>query len=61
MEKLIDIGSNPVESLLDLLLQDKTTRKNIIWATDTYEELENGFTDNGANKQGSAFTACRHR
>lgn len=45
MEKLIDIGSDPVASLLDLLLADKSTKKNIIWATDTYEELGHGFTD----------------
>lgn len=45
MEKLIDIGSDPVASLLDLLLADKSTKKNIIWATDTYEELGHGFAD----------------
>lgn len=45
MEKLIDIGSTPVAPLLDILLQDKSTRKNIIWATDTYEEYGHGFTD----------------
>ena len=45
MEKLIDIESNPVESLLDILLQDKSTKKNIIWATDTYEKYGRGFTD----------------
>lgn len=45
MEKLIDIGSAPIASLLDLLLVDKSTKKNIIWATDTYEELGHGFTD----------------
>ena len=44
-EKLIDIESNPVESLLDILLQDKSTKKNIIWATDTYEKYGCGFTD----------------
>ena len=44
-EKLIDIESNPVESLLDILLQDKSTKKNIIWATDTYEKYGRGFTD----------------
>lgn len=32
-------------NLLDLLLQDKSTKKNIIWATDSYEELGEGFTD----------------
>lgn len=45
MEKLIDISSNPVVQVLDLLLQDKRTKKNIIWATDTYEELGEEFTD----------------
>ena len=45
MEKLIDIQGCPVASLLDLLLKDKSTKKNIIWATDTYEELGQGFTD----------------
>ena len=45
MEKLIDISKYPVVNVLDLLLQDKSTKKNIIWATDTYEELGEGFTD----------------
>lgn len=45
MEKLIDISSYPVVKVLDVLLQDKSTKKNIIWATDTYEELGEGFTD----------------
>lgn len=45
MEKLIDISSYPVANVLDLLLKDKSTKKNIIWATDTYEELGEGFTD----------------
>lgn len=45
MEKLIDISSYPVANVLDLLLQDKSTKKNIIWATDTYEEFGESFTD----------------
>lgn len=45
MEKLIDISSYPVVNVLDLLLQDKSTKKNIIWATDTYAELGEEFTD----------------
>ena len=45
MEKLIDIESSPVAALLELLLQDKSTKKNIIWATDTYEEYGPGFSD----------------
>ncbi|MDO5015419.1 MAG: restriction endonuclease subunit M [Eubacteriales bacterium] len=45
MNKLIDITHTSIASLLDLLLKDKSTRKNIIWATDTYEELGEGFSD----------------
>lgn len=45
MERLIDIASDPVASLLDLLLQDKSTKKNMIWATDTYEAFGEGFSD----------------
>ena len=42
---LIDISSYPIVNVLDVLLQDKTTKKNIIWATDTYEALGTGFSD----------------
>lgn len=45
MKKLIDISNYPVANVLELLLQDKSTKKNIIWATDTYEELGEGFID----------------
>lgn len=45
MEKLIDICSYPIIKVLDLLLQDKSTKKNIIWATDSYEEFGTGFSD----------------
>ena len=30
---------NHERTLLEILLQDKTTKKNIIWATDDYAEL----------------------
>lgn len=45
MEKIIDIGSTPLAGLLDILLQDKSSKENIIWATDTYEEYGYGFSD----------------
>lgn len=45
MVKLIDISSFPVANVLDLLLQDKSTKKNIIWATDTYEAFGEGFSE----------------
>ncbi|HAY61340.1 MAG TPA: restriction endonuclease subunit M, partial [Acidaminococcaceae bacterium] len=48
MKSLIDITSSPVAGLLDLLLQDKSTKRNIIWATDSYEALGEGFKDKEA-------------
>lgn len=45
MEKLIDIESYPIQDTLNLLLQDKTTKKNIIWATDAYAENGDGYLD----------------
>ena len=36
MGKLIDLDAYPVRISLKILLQDKTTKKNIIWATDAY-------------------------
>lgn len=31
--------------ILDILLYDHTTKKNIIWATDSYEQFGNGFSN----------------
>lgn len=45
MEKMIDITSSLIAPFLDILLQDKTTKKNIIWATDSYQEFGEGFAD----------------
>lgn len=44
MEKLIALDENPVKPVLKMLLQDKTTKANIIWATDTYIRLKDGYT-----------------
>ena len=38
MGKLIDLDAYPVRSTLKILLQDKTTKQNIIWATDAYKD-----------------------
>ncbi|MCH4007238.1 MAG: Eco57I restriction-modification methylase domain-containing protein [Eubacterium sp.] len=38
MKKLIDITAYPIRDVLPILLQDKTTKKNIIWATETYAD-----------------------
>ena len=37
MNELIKLKSFPIETL-KILLKDKTTQKNIIWATSSYEE-----------------------
>lgn len=38
MEELISLKSYPIDKTLKILLQDKTTKKNIIWATNSYKE-----------------------
>ena len=43
MDRLIDLCSVPVQTTLKILLKDKTTKKNIIWATDTYNVHGIGF------------------
>lgn len=45
MDKLIDINAYPVKETLKILLQDKSTGKNIVWATDAYASLGPGFDD----------------
>ena len=40
MEQLIDFHAPEVRAVLDTLLKDKSTGKNIIWATDPPEELQ---------------------
>lgn len=36
---LVSVTTHPVKSVLSILLQDKTTKKNIIFATDAYESI----------------------
>lgn len=43
MSALIDISTFPVNLVLDQLLKDRTTGKNILFATDAYEELSPKF------------------
>ena len=40
MEQLIDFHAPEVQAVLDTLLKDHSTGKNIIWATDPPEELQ---------------------
>lgn len=44
MERLIDLDLLQVRSVLPILLQDRTTDQNIIWATDTYEACGEGYS-----------------
>ena len=45
MSELINIREYPVKDVLGLLLKDKTTGKNIIWATDAYASNGPSFSD----------------
>lgn len=36
--EVIDLQSYPIKTTLKVLLQDKTTKQNIIWATDAYKD-----------------------
>ncbi|MEE1153572.1 MAG: Eco57I restriction-modification methylase domain-containing protein [Acutalibacteraceae bacterium] len=46
MAELIDFESYPVNLTKKILLQDKATKQNIIWATDSYEQLGYEYFDN---------------
>lgn len=45
MEKLINLKSKYVSVVLEKLLKDKTTDKNIIWATSSDEEFGPEYKD----------------
>lgn len=45
MSKLIDFNFYPIKIGLKNLLKDKTTKKNIIWATNTFEHFGREFDD----------------
>lgn len=59
MKKLVDIEAYPVLPVLERLLQDKTTKQNIIFATDAY--LENGpdFTETSQITAGKLHGYCK--
>ena len=43
MSDLIDLKSHPVSVALNLLLRDRTTEKNIIFATDAYDGVDKTY------------------
>ena len=46
MIELIDFESYPVNLVKRILLKDKATKQNIIWATNSYEHLGFEYSDN---------------
>ena len=49
MDKLIDLSSDSVNKTINILLKDRTTGHNIIFATEAYEKIN--FTDNITKKK----------
>lgn len=45
LKELIQLQSFPVRTTLSILLQDKTTKKNIIWATGSYKAFGEQYAD----------------
>lgn len=45
--------------IVDKLLQDKTTKKNIIWATNTYADRGPGFQDKSEMKTSKLFVGLK--
>ena len=45
LTNLIQMNQVPVRPVLPILLQDKTTKKNIIWATGSYKDLGSEYAD----------------
>lgn len=45
MKELIQLQSFPVRTTLNILLKDKTTKKNIIWATSGYKVFGEQYAD----------------
>ncbi len=44
MPDLINLRNYPIHSTLGKLLEDKTTKQNIVWATSSYEDLGEGYS-----------------
>lgn len=43
LNRLIDLNAYPIQPVLRILLRDRTTGENIIWATNNYEKLGNTY------------------
>ena len=60
MNILIDLNRYPVVNVLDTLLRDKTTKENIIFATDNYESFGPGYSEGSqmTSEKLRGFDAC---
>ena len=52
MEELIKLDTYPIRGLVGRLLQDKTTRKNILFASDSYAGYGAGYRDDSQMTEG---------
>lgn len=43
MPKLVDVSAYPIWDVINVLLEDKTTGKNVVWATDAYAARGPGY------------------
>lgn len=60
MEELIKLDAYPIRGLVGRLLQDKTTRKNILFASDSYAGYGAGYRDDSQMTEGVllGFASC---
>ena len=60
MEELIKLDAYPIRGLVGRLLQDKTTRKNLLFASDSYAGYGAGYRDNSQMTEGVmlGFDSC---
>lgn len=60
MEELIKLDAYPIRGLVGRLLQDKTTRKNIMFASDSYTDYGAGYRDDSQMTEGVllGFDSC---
>lgn len=60
MEELIKLDAYPIRGLVGRLLQDKTTRKNILFASDSYAGYGAGYRDDSQMTEGLllGFDSC---
>lgn len=60
MEELIKLDAYPIRGLVRRLLQDKTTRKNIMFASDSYADYGAGYRDDSQMTEDAllGFESC---